>query len=75
MMFESTNQLLAEIRVLEFKLDNIRTFINRRKEIVDPIVKSELENILELISKYETVPAYWNLNTPLVTNLNDMEDK
>ena len=50
-MFESTNQLLAEIRVLEFKLDNIRTFINRRKEIVDPIVKSELENILELISK------------------------
>ena len=75
MMFESTNQLLAEIRVLEFKLDNIRTFINRRKEIVDPIVKSELENILELISKYEIVPADWNLNTPLVTNLNDMEDK
>ena len=75
MMFESTNQLLAEIRVLEFKLDSIRTFINRRKEIVDPIVKSELENILELISKYETVPADWNLNTPLVTNLNEMEDK
>ena len=75
MMFESTNQLLAEIRVLEFKLDSIRTFINRRKEIVDPIVKSELENILELISKYEIVPADWNLNTPLVTNLNDMEDK
>ena len=74
-MFESTNQLLAEIRVLEFKLDSIRTFINRRKEIVDPIVKSELENILELISKYEIVPADWNLNTPLVTNLNDMEDK
>lgn len=73
-MFESTNQLLAEIRVLEFKLDSIRTFINRRKEIVDPIVKSELENILELISKYETVPTDWNLNTPLVTNLKDMED-
>lgn len=73
-MFESTNQLLAEIRVLEFKLDSIRTFINRRKEIVDPIVKSELENILELISKYEIVPADWNLNTPLVTNLKDMED-
>ena len=75
MMFESTNQLLAEIRVLEFKLDNIRTFINRRKEIVDPIVKSELENILELISKYEIVPADWNLNTPLVTNLKDMGDE
>lgn len=74
-MFESTNQLLAEIRVLEFKLDNIRTFINRRKEIVDPIVKSELENILELISKYEIVPADWNLNTPLVTNLKDMGDE
>lgn len=75
MMFESTNQLLAEIRVLEFKLDSIRTFINRRKEIVDPIVKSELENILELISKYEIVPADWNLNTPLVTNLKDMGDE
>ena len=75
MMFESTNQLLAEIRVLEFKLDNIRTFVNRRKEIVDPIVKSELENILELISKYEIVPADWNLNTPLVTNLKDMGDE
>ena len=75
MMFESTNQLLAEIRVLEFKLDNIRTFVNRRKEIVDPIVKSELENILELISKYEIVPADWNLNTPLVTDLKDMEDE
>ncbi len=74
-MFESTNQLLAEIRVLEFKLDSIRTFINRRKEIVDPIVKSELENILELISKYEIVPADWNLNTPLVTNLKDMGDE
>lgn len=67
----STNQLLAEIRVLEFKLDNIRTFINRRKEIVDPIVKSELENILELISKYEVVPADWDLDTPLVTNLKE----
>ena len=75
MMFESTNQLLAEIRVLEFKLDSISTFINRRKEIVDPIVKSELENILELISKYEIVPADWNLNTPLVTNLKDMGDE
>ena len=74
-MFESTNQLLAEIRVLEFKLDNIRTFVNRIKEIVDPIVKSELENILELISKYEIVPADWNLNTPLVTNLKDMGDE
>lgn len=73
-MFESTNQLLAEVRVLEYKLDKIRTFINNRKNIVDPIVKGELENILLLISKYELVPADWTLNTPLVTNLEDMEE-
>ena len=71
----STNQLLAEIRVLEFKLDNIRTFINRRKEIVDPIVRNELENILKLISKYEVVPANWNLDIPFVSNLKDTENK
>lgn len=73
-MFESTNQLLAEVKVLEYKLDNIRTFINSRKDIVDPIVKGELENILLLISKYETVPTGWTLETPLVTNLDNMED-
>ena len=71
----STNQLLAEIRVLEFKLDNIRTFINRRKEIVDSIVRNELENILKLISKYEVVPANWNLDIPFVSNLKDTENK
>lgn len=73
-MFESTNQLLAEVRVLEYKLDKIRIFINNRKNIVDPIVKGELENILLLISKYETVPVDWKLETPLVTNLEDMEE-
>lgn len=73
-MFESTNQLLAEVKVLEYKLDNIRTFINSRKDIVDPIVKRELENILLLISKYEIVPIGWTLETPLVTNLDNMED-
>ena len=73
-MFESTNQLIAELKVLEYKLDKIRLFINTRKNIVDPIVRGELENILLLISKYEIVPADWTLETPLVTNLEDMED-
>ena len=73
-MFESTNQLMAELKVLEYKLDKIRLFINTRKNIVDPIVRGELENILLLISKYEIVPADWTLETPLVTNLEDMED-
>lgn len=73
-MFESTNQLMAELKVLEYKLDKIRLFINTRKNIVDPIVRGELENILLLISKYEIVPADWILETPLVTNLEDMED-
>lgn len=73
-MFESTNQLMAELKVLEYKLDKIRLFINTRKNIVDPIVRGELENILLLISKYETVPTDWKLETPLVTNLEDMEE-
>ncbi len=73
-MFESTNQLMAELKVLEYKLDKIRLFINTRKNIVDPIVRGELENILLLISKYEIVPANWKLETPLVTNLEDMEE-
>nr|DAW34215.1 MAG TPA: hypothetical protein [Caudoviricetes sp.] len=73
-MFESTNQLMAELKVLEYKLDKIRLFINTRKNIVDPIVRGELENILLLISKYEIVPADWKLETPLVTNLEDMEE-
>lgn len=73
-MFESTNQLMAELKVLEYKLDKIRLFINARKNIVDPIVRGELENILLLISKYEIVPADWKLETPLVTNLEDMEE-
>ncbi len=73
-MFKSTNQLMAELKVLEYKLDKIRLFINTRKNIVDPIVRGELENILLLISKYETVPADWKLETPLVTNLEDMEE-
>lgn len=73
-MTDSTIQLAGELKVLEYKLDNIRSFINSRKEFADPITKNELENILILISKYETVPANWKLETPFVTNLEDMEE-
>ena len=60
-------QVLAEVKVLEYKLDRIRTHINTRLSTTDdPIVENELKMILNLISNFETVPAGWKLSTPLV---------
>lgn len=60
-------QVLAEVKVLEYKLDRIRTHINTRLSTIDdPIVENELKMILNLISNFETVPAGWKLSTPLV---------
>lgn len=59
--------ILAEKKVLEFKLDTIRNYINSRlSTISDPIVSNELKSILSLIGKYETVPPNWELSTPIV---------
>lgn len=60
-------QVMAEVKVLEFKLDSIRKHIDNRLKIVDPIVANELKTILALISKYEdSIPVGWSLDKPLV---------
>lgn len=60
-------QVMAEVKVLEFKLDSIRKHIENRLKIVDPIVANELKTILALISKYEdSIPVGWTLDKPLV---------
>ena len=59
-------QSQAETTVLEFKLDKIRTRLEERIKIADPITKAELQYILTMISKYEIVPAGWTLEKPFV---------
>lgn len=60
-------QSQAETKVLEFKLDKIRTRLEERIKIADSITKAELQYILAMISEYETVPAGWTLEKPFVT--------
>jgi hypothetical protein len=64
-------QCQAEIKVLEFKLDKIRTRLEERIKIADPITKAELQYVLDMISTYETVPYDWTLNTPFVTEVGE----
>lgn len=59
-------QSQAEATVLEFKLDRIRKRIEDRIGIVDPITKVELQVLLSMIAEYETIPAGWSLERPLV---------
>ena len=59
-------QSQAEKTVLEFKLDRIRTRLEERIKIADPITKVELQYILDMISVYETVPVNWYLEKPFV---------
>ena len=61
----------AERTVLEFKLNNIRTRLEERIKIADPITKAELQYILNMISKYEIVPAGWTLEKPFVMEVNE----
>lgn len=64
-------QSQAETKVLEYKLDKIRTRLEERIKIADPITKAELQYILDMISTYETVPAGWSLNIPFVTEVGE----
>lgn len=64
-------QSQAETRVLEFKLDKIRTRLEERIKIVDPITKIELQYVLDMISVYEIVPAGWTLDKPFVTKVGE----
>lgn len=59
-------QSQAETKILEFKLDKIRTRLEERIQIVEPITKAELQYILDMISKYENVPCNWTLDKPFV---------
>lgn len=60
------NQTLAQIKVLEYKLDAIREHIERRLSVVEGETNAELTYILGMISRYESVPASWSLQKPLV---------
>lgn len=60
-------QSQAEKTVLEFKLDRIRTRLEERVKIADPITKAELQYVLDMISVYEIVPVNWSLEKPFVT--------
>lgn len=64
-------QSQAETTVLEFKLDKIRTRLEERIKIADPITKAELQYVLDMISTYEFVPAGWTLEKPFVTEVGD----
>lgn len=64
-------QSQAETTVLEFKLNKIRTRLEERIKIVDPITKVELKCILDMISTYEIVPTGWNLEKPFVTEVGE----
>ena len=61
---DMTEQLLARCRCLEFKLDNIRDFCEDHLSMNPDNI--ELRGVLELISRYETVPAEFYLKRPFV---------
>lgn len=64
-------QSQAETKVLEFKLDKIRTRLEERIKIADPITKAELQYVLDMISKYEVVPAGWTLEKSFVEEVGE----
>lgn len=68
-MTSSFIQSEAENKVLEYKLDKIRNFIESRLNIVDSITKNELNIILDMIKQYEQVPNNFKLEKPIVDNI------
>lgn len=56
----------AELKCLEYKLCCIRDIIECRLEVVDDITARELKHILDIISRYETVPSGWINSRPIV---------
>lgn len=66
----------AKTLVLLYKLDKIRNHIENRLEVVDPLTRSELEFILNMIHKFEEVPENFKTSKPLVpeSNITKMED-
>ena len=68
-MMNSFIQSEAEKKVLEYKLDKIRNFIENRLNIVDSVTKNELNVILNMIKQYEQVPINFELEKPFVDNI------
>lgn len=65
----------AKTLVLLYKLDKIRNHIENRMEVVDPMTRSELQFILNMIHKFEDVPEDYKIMKPLVPEGNiKMED-
>lgn len=56
----------AEVEILKYKLDRIRSHIERRLSVVDDAEAVELNYVLNMIKDYEVVPAGWRLERPLV---------
>lgn len=65
-MSDLLNTSIAESKILAYKLDKIRKYVEERIPYVDPIVKTELNVISDMIRKYEYVPNGWELTKPLV---------
>lgn len=58
-------QLQAEMRCLEHKLAAIRDYAESHLELNPDNI--ELQGVLDLISRYEQVPADFNLDRPIVS--------
>lgn len=61
-----TEQLMAENKILSYKLATIRKYIENRMPNTDTITKNEFKVILKMISNYEHVTADWELDKALV---------
>ena len=59
-------RMAAELKCLQHKLNDIRNHINARLEVSSGIAQAELNVILNIIQRYETVPSGWKLQKPIV---------
>lgn len=58
------NNIAAELKVLEYKLDVIRRFAEAQVAADEQNIA--MQGVLELIKRYEEVPSNWTLERPLV---------
>lgn len=72
-MGDSLIQITGEKKILEYKLDKIRNFIESRINIVDSVTKNELNVILNMIKQYEHVDSTFELSKPLIENIPEEE--
>jgi len=65
-MNDNLQYVIADNKILLYKLNKIRNHIESRSKIVDVVTKNELAVILDMISQFEVVPNDWTLDKPLV---------